>query len=57
MIVGLTLAFNEFNNLVDLVIGYKAALDTFGLAPIDLRKKHVAITGKFLGARLIDNDA
>ena len=36
MVVGLALRLDELDNLVDLVIRNKAALDTAGLAPVDL---------------------
>ena len=36
MVVGLALRLNELDNLVDLVIRNKAALDAAGLAPVDL---------------------
>ena len=36
MVVRLALRLDELDNLVDLVIRNKAALDTSGLAPVDL---------------------
>ena len=57
MVVGLTLRLDELDNLVDLIIRDKAALDTAGLAPVDLGEQHVAQTGELLGAHLVDDDA
>ena len=57
MVVWLTLRLDELDNLVDFVVRDKAALDTAGLAPVDLGEQHVAQTGELLGAHLVDDDA
>ena len=57
VVIGLALRLDELDNLVDLVVRDKAALDTTGLAPVDLGEQHVAQAGEFFGAHLVDNDA
>ena len=57
MVVGLALRLDELDDLVDFIIRDKAALDTAGLAPVDLGEQHVAQTGELLGAHLVDDDA
>ena len=57
VVVWLTLRLDELDNLVDFVVRDKAALDTAGLAPVDLGEQHVAQTGELLGTHLVDDDA